>query len=169
MKRHPKVHPHDVLDDLYHAPMHSARRPPTQNRMARSRMRRKRARAEPPQMHADVGAGSLRVRVRGRARAGAAAGTDRTRGGTMLEEDDEILRGIERKVLDAHAEVVHDQPRLARRAARQPRRHQPSRRAVLLQRFREQAPDQLVRVAVARQRYGRAAPGAQGSPGCATL
>jgi len=146
--------------------MHSARRPPTKNRMARRWMRRKRARAEPPQMHADVCAGGLRVR--GRAHAGA-AGTDRARGGTMLEEDDEILRGIERKVLDAHAEVVHDQPRLARRAARQPRRHQPCCRAVLLQRFREQAPDQLVRVAVARQRYGRAAPRAQGSPGCATL
>ena len=131
MKRHPKIHPHDVLDDLDHAPMHSARRPPTQNRMARRRMRRKRARAEPPQMHADVCAGGLRVRGTHVAR------TDRTRGGTVLEEDDEVLRGVERKVLDAHAEVVHDQPRLARRAARQPRRHQPSRRAVLLQRFRE--------------------------------
>ena len=166
MKRQPKIHPHDVLDDLYHAPRHSARRPATQNWMARRRMRRKHTRAEPPQMHADVCAGGLRVR--GRARAGAAS-VDRARGGTMFEEDDEILRGVERKVLDAHAEDVHDQPHLARRAARQPRHHQPSRRAVLLQRFREQAPNQLVRVAVARQRYGRAPPGAQGSPGCATL
>ena len=140
MKRHPKVHPHDVLDDLYHAPMHGARRPPTQNRIARRRMGRNSASAEPPQMHTDVSASR---RVRGRA-------ADRTYGGTVLEEDDEVLRRVERKVLDPHAEVVHDQPRLARSAARQPRRHQSARRTVLLQRFREQAPHQLVRVAVPR-------------------
>ena len=33
---------------------------------------------------------------------------DGTNGGTMLEEDDEILRGVEGKVLDLHTEVVHD-------------------------------------------------------------
>ena len=163
MKRHPKVHPHDVLDDLNHAPVHSARRPPTQNRVGRRRMRREGASAEPPQMHADVGAGR---HIWGQARV---AGGDRTDGGTVLEKDDEILRRVERKVLDPHAEVVHDQPRLARPAARQPRRHQPSRRPEFLQRFREQAPHQLVRVAVPRQRYGRALPRAQGSPGCASL
>jgi hypothetical protein len=87
----------------------------------------------------------------------------------MFEEDDEILRGVERKVLYPHAEVVHDEPRLGRDAARQPRRDQPSRRPELLQRLRKQPPDQLVRMAVPCQRYGRATPGAQGSPRRASL
>jgi len=57
MKRHPNVHPHDVLDNLYHAPTHSAHRSPTQNGIARRWMRRNSAGAEPPHMHADVSAG----------------------------------------------------------------------------------------------------------------
>jgi len=100
MKRHPNVHPHNILDDLYHTPMHSAQRSPTQNGIARRRMRRNSAGAEPPQMHADVSAG--------RSVWGARAAGDWTGGGTVFEEDDEILRGVEGKVLEPHTEVVHD-------------------------------------------------------------
>jgi len=49
IKRHPRVHPHDVLDDLHDAPMHSARRSTTQNRIACRRMRHNRASAGLPQ------------------------------------------------------------------------------------------------------------------------
>ena len=91
MKSHPKVHPHDVLDDLYRPPKHSARRPPTQNRIARRRMGRNRSSAELflkcTRMSAPAAASGELV----------AAGGDRTCGGTMLEEDD-ILRRVERKV-----------------------------------------------------------------------
>ena len=45
-------------------------------------------------MHADVSAG--------RSVWGAPATSDGTGGGTVLEEDDEILRGVEGKVLDPH-------------------------------------------------------------------
>jgi len=76
MKRHPNVDPHDVLDDLYHAPMHSAHRSPTQNGIARCRMRRNSAGAEPPQMHADVSAGRSVRRAR--------ASGDGTAGETVL-------------------------------------------------------------------------------------
>jgi len=85
--------------------------------MARRWMRRKGARPKPAQMNADIGA-CLHIRIQVRARTGGAragVGGDRTCGGTVLE-DDEILCGVERKVLDAHAEVVHDQPRLTRGA-----------------------------------------------------
>jgi len=69
-------------------------------------MRRNRARAEPPQMHADVSAGRRIWGAR-------AAGGVRTGRLTVLEKDGEILRRVERKVLDPHTGVVHDQPRLA--------------------------------------------------------
>ena len=87
----------------------------------------------------------------------------------MLKQNDKILCRIERKVLDPHAEVVHDEPRLARDAAGQPRCDELARRAELLERLREQPPDELVGVAVSRERDGRAAPGAQGSPRRAPL
>jgi hypothetical protein len=51
-------------------------------------------------MHADVSAGRS---VWGARTSG--YGTNR---GTMLEEDDETLRGVEGKVFDPHTEVVHD-------------------------------------------------------------
>ena len=70
---------------------------------------------------------------------GARAAGDRTGGGTVLE-DDETLHRVQRKVLDLDTEVVHDQPRLAGHATRQPRRHQSPRRTEFLQRFREQSP-----------------------------
>ena len=161
MEGHPKVHAHYILDDLYHAPMHRPERAPTQHGVASRRMGRDGSRTELPEMNADV-----RARLRVRRASAASDGADSR---TMFEEDDEILRGVERKVLDPHAEVVHDEPRLRREAARQPRRDQPPRRPELLQRLREQPPDQLVSVAVPRQRYGRAASGAQGSPRRASL
>ena len=83
-------------------------------------------------MHADVRAGRNIWRT-------CTAG-DGTGGRTVLEENDEILRRVERKVLDPHAEVVHDQSFLARHATRQPRCHQPTRRTEFLQGFGEQAP-----------------------------
>jgi hypothetical protein len=96
-----------------------------QDGVASRRMRRDGASAELPQMYADVSACHW-VRVRG---AGTADGGD---GWTVLEEDDEVLRGVKRKVLDAHTEIVHDESCLLRDAARQPRCDQPPCRAVLL-------------------------------------
>ena len=110
---------------------------PTQNGGLRRRVRRDDASAKLPKVHANVRSG--------RRRAGRG---DRADSRTMLEEDDEVLRRVERKVLDAHAEVVHDEPRLPRGVARQPRGDQHSRRAELLQRLGEQAPHELVGVAV---------------------
>ena len=51
MRRHPKVHPHDVLEDLYHAPrsLLSAFRHKTGPDEPQPPLR-----AESPQMHADV-------------------------------------------------------------------------------------------------------------------
>ena len=57
-------------------------------------------------MHADVSAGRRIWGAR-------AAGGVRTGRLTVLEKDGEILRRVERKVLDPHTGVVHDQPRLA--------------------------------------------------------
>src|SRR6267142_1367998 len=161
MEGHPKVHAHHILNDLYHAPMHWPERTPTQHGVASRRMGCGGPCAELPEMYADVGA-CRRVRR-------TSAASDGADSRTMLQEDDEILRRVERKVLYPHAEVVHDEPRLRRDAARQPRRDQPSRGPELLQRLREQPPDQLVRVAVPRQRYSSATPGAQGSPRRASL
>jgi hypothetical protein len=69
----------------------------------------------------------------------------------MFEKDDEVLSRVKRKVLDAHAEVVHEEAPLARGVARQPRSDQLSRRPELLQCLGEQAPNELVRMAVPRQ------------------
>jgi hypothetical protein len=124
MKRHPKVHPHDVLNYLYHAPMHRPKPMPTQNGCFRRRVRRDDATTKFPEVHANVRSGCRRA---GRG--------NRVDSRTMLEKNDEVLCRVERKVLDAHAEVVHDEPRLARGVARQPRGDQPSRRPKLLQRL----------------------------------
>ena len=161
MEGHPKVHAHYILDDLYHAPMRRPERAPTQHGVASRRMGCGGPCAELPEMYADVHA-CRRVRR-------TSAASDGAGSRMMFEEDDEVLRGVERKVLDAHTEVVHDESRLLRDAARQPRRDQPSRRPELLQRLREQPSDQLVRMAVPRQRDGRATPRVQGSPGCTPL
>ena len=160
MERHPRVHPHDILNDLYHAPMHGPRRTPTQHRITR-RIRRRHdgSTTKPPQMHADI-----RSSVGG-ARSSRATNDWPTERTPVLEGNSEVLRGVERKVPDLHAEVVDDEARLATDAARQPRSDKAPRRAVLLERLGEQAPHELVRVAVTRERHRRAAPGAQGSPG----
>lgn len=71
-----------------------------------------------------------------RAGSGARA-SDRADSWTMLEEDDEILRRIEREILDPHPQIVHDEPLLAHVAARQPRGDEHARRAELLERFGE--------------------------------
>jgi len=61
VKRHPIVHPHDVLDDLYHA----QRSPPDDTKPDFSPpdgVLQYRASAVLPQMHADVSAGRRTVR-----------------------------------------------------------------------------------------------------------
>ena len=160
MEWRPEVHPHDILNDLYHAPMHGPRRTPTQHRITRRRMRQDGTPTKPPQMHADI-----RSSVRG-ARSSRATNnnwpTERT---PVLKEHDEVLRGVECKVLDPNAEVVDDEARLAPDATGQPRSDEAPRSTVLLERLGEQAPHELVRVAVPRERHRRAAPGVQGSPG----
>ena len=158
VERHPKVHPHDILDDLYHAPMHRSKRKPTQHRDLRRRMGRHDARTEPPKMHADISAGA----------------TARRNSRTMLQEHNEVLRRIKRKVLNAHAQVVHAKqpgaPLPVVVIPRQPRGDQPPRSTVdVLERLCEQPADELVRVAAARERHGRARVGPQGAPGCAAL
>jgi hypothetical protein len=113
---------------------------------------------KPPQMHADIHSSV------GGARSSRATNdwpTERT----PLEGNNVVLRRIERKVLNPHAEVVDDEACLAPDAAGQPRSDEAPRRTVLLERLGEQAPHELVRVAVTRERHRRAAPGAQGSPG----
>ena len=68
----------------------------------------------------------------------------------MLEEDDEVLRGVECKILDTHAEIINDEPLLIVGAARQPRGDQLARCAKLLECLSEQSAHELVRVAVPR-------------------
>jgi hypothetical protein len=55
----------------------------------------------------------------------------------MFKQHDEILRRIERKILDPHAKIVHDESRLRHGVARQPRSDQPPCSAVLLERLGE--------------------------------
>jgi len=121
---HPKVHPHDILDDLYHASMHGSQRAPTQHRDLRRRVERNDASAELSQVHADIGYG------------GGSALTTSIRW-TMLEQHDEVLRRVKRKILDPHAQVVHDETPLPVAVARQPRGDEPSRGAKILQGFGE--------------------------------
>ncbi len=154
VQRHPKVHPDDILDDLYHASVHGAKRAPAQHGHLRRRVRRDDASAEFPQVDADIRASGRGARIGGGARDGA-----------VFEEHDEVLGGVERKVLDADAEVVDDEPRLVHVVRRQPRRDQPARRPELLQRLGEQPPHELVRVAVSPERHRRPPSWVQGSPG----
>ena len=72
-------------------------------------MRHNNARAEPHQVPADVSAGRRIWR-------GRAAG-DQTGRRAVLEEDDEILCRVKRKVLDPSTEIVHYRLCLARTAA----------------------------------------------------
>ncbi len=137
MQWHPEIHPDDVLDDLYHAPMHGSERAAAQHRHLRRGVRRDGASTELPKVDADIRA------CGGSARTGAGASS-----GAVFEENDEVLCRVEGKVLDAYAEVIYDKPCLVRRVARQPRGDQPPRRAVLLERLGEQPPHELVRVAV---------------------
>ena len=139
VQRHPKVHPDDVLHDLYHAPVYRAKRAATQHGHLRRRVWCAGAGAEFPKVDANVRAGSSSARV-----------STGTNGRSMLEEDDEVLRGVECKVLDTHAKVVDDEPRLVGGVARQPRGDQPARRAKLLECLGEQPSYQFVRVAVPR-------------------
>ena len=130
MEGHPKVHAHYILDDVYHTPMHQSEPAPTQHGVASRRMGCDGPCAELPEMYADVP-----PTRRARRTSAANNGADSR---LMFEEDDEVLRRVERKVLDAHTEVVHDESRLLPHAARQPRSDQPSRRPRLLHRLREQ-------------------------------
>jgi hypothetical protein len=134
--------------------MHRSKRKPTQHRDLRRRMGGNNARAQPPKMHTDISGGA----------------SFRSNSGTMLQKHNEVLRRIERKVLNAHAQVVHPkQPSLAIIPG-QPRGDQPPRGTPdVLECFREQPADELVRVAAAREDYGGARFGAQGAPGCAAL
>ena len=90
MQWYPKVHPDDILDDLYHTPVYRAKRAATQHGFLRRRVRGDSAGTEFPQMHAYV-------RACGR---GASISTGAS-GRTMFEEDDEVLRGVKGKVLDS--------------------------------------------------------------------
>ena len=139
VQRHPKVHPHDVLHDLHYAPVLRAKGTRAQDGHLRRRVRRDRARAEFPKEGANVRAGS-----------GAARVSTGSSGKAMLEEDNQVLRGIECKIPDTHAEIIDDQPRLVVGVARQPRDDQPARRAKLLECLDEQPTHQLIRVAVPR-------------------
>ena len=84
----------------------------------------------------------------------------------MLQQHNQILRRVQRKVLDAHAQIVHHEPPLAPPGVPgKPRGDQAARRPRVLQRLGEQPPDELVRVAAPREHDGCAPGGAQGSPG----
>lgn len=87
----------------------------------------------------------------------------------MLEQYNEVLRRIECKVLDPHAQIVHDEPPLDKAIARQPRGNEPSRRAKILESFGKHPADELVRVAVPGEGYGGTSDWALGSPGDASF
>lgn len=87
----------------------------------------------------------------------------------MLKQDNKVLRRIERKVFNPHAQIVHDESPLPAAIAGQPRGDEPPRGTGLLEGFGEQSADELVRVAVPCEGYRGASVWAQGSPGGASL
>ena len=77
VQRHPKVHPDDVLHDLYHAPVHRA-----QHGHLRRKVWCDGTGAEFPHVDANVRASSGGARV-----------STGPSSGVMLDEDDEVVRG----------------------------------------------------------------------------
>src|SRR5258708_563787 len=101
MERHPKVHPHDILDNLYHASMHRPNRTPTQHGVLRGRVRRNDS-AKFPKVYANIST----------CHGGA------PRDGTMLKHHNKVLRRIKRKVLNPHSQIIHDESPLPTTVAR---------------------------------------------------
>lgn len=87
----------------------------------------------------------------------------------MLKENNKVLRRIERKVLDPHAQIIHDESPLPTTIAGQPRGDEPSRGTEVLEGFGEQPTDELVRVTVPGEGDGSSSVWAQGSPGGTSL
>ena len=139
VQRHPKVHPDDVLHDLYHAPEHRAKRATAQHGHLRRRVWCDGTGAKFPQVSASIRASSSGPRVNTGPRSGA-----------MLEKNDEVLCRVECKVLDTDAEIVDDEPRFVSSVARQSRGDQPARRAKFLECLDKEPTYKLVRVAVPR-------------------
>jgi hypothetical protein len=55
----------------------------------------------------------------------------------MLKQHNQIMRRIQRKILDPHPQIVHHEPGLVGATARQPRCDEPARGPKLLERLDE--------------------------------